>query len=379
MRMANEWSTVVRKGKKMEGLDVSEKNVFVIEQKKKTVIVPAFSGLVKETSVIDRVTVKLTHFNKREFNGYVTREDAKHQIFQALGLDLSLHHGTFFRREDADGQLFITFKLAKVINKEELQYREFWYLKTSKAGKDDTISGEVVYPAMEVLNKVEFQEKEKTQESNIKQLRIDGCGYVLTENQIRHWIGLFANIEGELVEEAEEDNEDGICSGTGVYLVSVKIERRIPNLVPMFGQKVTLSHHGVSRICKKCFKYHKREISCVKGNWHEFVDKFKSDHPRIPDFMFEEDEDYQDSWLCETEKKNEDDNIETESEPEQETSDEEESDKESKYSDMELSLSDTDEFARLLAIGQLKEKEITMLFELRKREKNEKKKKKMNK
>ena len=64
------------------------------------------------------------------------------KIFQALGLDLSLHHETFFRREDADGQLFITFKLAKVINKEDLQYREFWYLKTSKAGKVDTISGE---------------------------------------------------------------------------------------------------------------------------------------------------------------------------------------------------------------------------------------------
>ena len=87
----------------------------------------------------------------------------------------------------------------------------------------------------------------------------------------------------------------------------------------------------------------------------------------------------QDSWLCETEKKTEDDNIENESEPEQEISDEEESDEESKYSDMELRLSDTDEFARLLALGQIKEKEITMLFKLTKREKNQNQKKKMNK
>ena len=49
------------------------------------------------------------------------------------------------------------------------------------------------------------EEQLKTQESNIRQLRIDGCGCLLTEAQIRHWIGLFADIVEELVEEAVED------------------------------------------------------------------------------------------------------------------------------------------------------------------------------
>ena len=63
----------------------------------------------------------------------------------------------------------------------------------------------------------------------------------------------------------------------------------------------------------------------------------------------------------------------------QETSQEEESDEESNYSDMELSLSDTDEFERMSALGYLKEKDIAMLLKIRKRENNENSKKKKNK
>ena len=46
---------------------------------------------------------------------------------------------------------------------------------------------------------------------------------------------------------------------------------------------------------------------------------------------------------------------------------------------MELSLSDTDEFERMSALGYLKEKDITMLLKIRKRDNNENQKKNMNK
>ena len=95
----------------------------------------------------------------------------------------------------------------------------------------------------------------------------------------------------------------------------------------------------------------------------------------------------------ETEKDNEDaleldnvdgdgengDNAENESESEEETNNEEESDEESNYSDIELSLSDTDEFERMSALGYLKKKDITMLLKIRKKDNNENQNKKMNK
>ena len=126
--------------------------------------------------------------------------------------------------------------------------------------------------------------------------------------------------------------------------------------------------------------------------------------------MFDGDEHFHDGWLdgkqeskpkfnvevektIETEKDKEDaleqddvdghgengDNAENESEAEQETSNQEESDEESNYSDLELSLSDTAEFERMSALGYLKQKDITMLLKIRKRENNENQKKKMKK
>ena len=119
--------------------------------------------------MIDRVTVKITHFNKKLFNGFVSREDARHQIFQALGLGLSLHHGTFFKRNEDDGQLFITFKLSKEIDKSELHYSQFWYLKKSLAGMDDTITGEVVFPVMDEVTKIESSISEKGKRDPVQQ------------------------------------------------------------------------------------------------------------------------------------------------------------------------------------------------------------------
>ena len=122
-------------------------------------ITPAFREKIKEL-LISRVTVKVTHFNRKKFEGFISREDAKHQIFQALGLELSMHHGTSFRRDEDDGQLYITFRLNQEINKDDLQHREFCYLKTSKAGKDDMISGEVVYPLMDDNRTIKSTHKE---------------------------------------------------------------------------------------------------------------------------------------------------------------------------------------------------------------------------
>ena len=49
------------------------------------------------------------------------------------------------------------------------------------------------------------------------------------------------------------------------------------------------------------------------------------------------------------------------------------------YNDIKLSLSDTEKFERLSALGHLKEKDIPMLLKIRKRENTENQKKKMNK
>ena len=127
--------------------------------------------------------------------------------------------------------------------------------------------------ADKTITELSSEESFKIQTSNVKQLKIDGSGYLLTENQIRYWIGLYGEIESKFVEEAEEDKEDGIHSGTGSYLVSVRLHRRIPNLIPMFGQKISVSHEGMSRICRDCLTYHKRGVNHMLQNSRKIIQK----------------------------------------------------------------------------------------------------------
>ena len=85
--------------------------------------------------------------------------------------------------------------------------------------------------------------------------------------------------------------------------------------------------------------------------------------------MFEEDEDYQDSWLCETKKEKteeEDLDSETEDELESETEDESESAFEA---EINIVLSETEklDFNRLSFSKNLSEKDIFMLNKLRRK------------
>ena len=157
---------------------------------KRSNIQPAFV----ESETNTRVVVKVTHFNNKKFNGFVTFEDAKYQIFQAIGLELSSHHGTTFMRSEEDDmnnpELFITFKLKQPVQKDQL-HRYFWYLKESDAGFDDKISGEVIFPRLDINiysdTGSDLSVPRVNRCNSVKQVKIEGCHYKLSEAQIRWW------------------------------------------------------------------------------------------------------------------------------------------------------------------------------------------------
>ena len=52
---------------------------------------------------------------------------------------------------------------------------------------------------------------------------------------------IYGDYESGISEEADEDVVDGTCSGTGMYLVSIRLNNPIPNMIPKFGQKITIT------------------------------------------------------------------------------------------------------------------------------------------
>ena len=211
---------------------------------------------------------------------------------------------------------------------------------------------------------------------------------MLTESQIRSWIDLYGEIKSDFVEEAEEDKEDGSSAGTGAYLVSVKLLARIPNMIPMFGQKITISHEGIAVICKKCYYYHKKGVECSKRGWQDYVSEFKADHPRIMEMMFEvgdvifgkqeegtEKENYEPNFKDEeTDETNEheivnasEEQSESEDNPEDESSESSEESEQESQTDIVLSQVEKIEFDELCSSGTCTEKEILKILKMRRR------------
>ena len=115
-------------------------------KQEKSTIDPLYLG---EEPGFDRIVVRPTHFNKTDFDGYITCEEAN-LIRKAINLEENVHGTTFYRNRD--GVLFITFKLVNNLTKEVIRNtikKYFWFKKTSSTGHLDFFSGEVVHPMWE--------------------------------------------------------------------------------------------------------------------------------------------------------------------------------------------------------------------------------------
>jgi hypothetical protein len=105
-------------------------------------------------------------------------------------------------------------------------------LKTSKAGKGVKISGEIIYAYIEEEKEQDQEEETYTASENIKQLRIDGSGHKLSEEQSFNWIDSYRQMLEDIKEEATFDEVDSELSGTGAYLVRVRFHKRLPKTSP---------------------------------------------------------------------------------------------------------------------------------------------------
>ncbi len=101
------------------------------------------------------------------------------------------------------------------------------------------ISGEVILPRFEDIP-VNYDPTVVKKVETGSTLCIYGCDYKLSLSQILGWIEIYGKVLGLLEEKAVSDESDGSSMGTGTYIAIVKLEKKIPNMLPMFGQKVTV-------------------------------------------------------------------------------------------------------------------------------------------
>ena len=178
----------------------------------------------------------------------------------------------------------ITFRLRRGISEETIKEElnsHFWYEKLSKDGDMNKIRGCVVYPKL--VGEVDNEDKEVNKD--IKDVRIEGSNYELQEDQILSWLKNYGTVESRIEEEAivvkDDRGGEDVVVGTGTYLVQMKINKLIPNILPIQGKKIKVWYQSVKKQCRDCFSYHKREQKCNKKSFAEYLQSFKDENPRI--------------------------------------------------------------------------------------------------
>ena len=189
--------------------------------------VPGFQERKRE------LVVRPRFYNGRPFAGFVTYLEAKHNLYkEAMGMGTNNLHGIAFIR-DAQDRLAIVFNLKTEIERSELQ-TNYGYYRTNRAGDQDWIECDVDCPGLEPR----LPSKEAIlSESNYKTVKLEGCNYQLKEDEVREWLGLYGNIMGPIQEETfVDDEQDGADNGNGNYTVKMRLNREMPNVIPMFDQ-----------------------------------------------------------------------------------------------------------------------------------------------
>ena len=97
------------------------------------------------------------------------------------------------------------------------------------------------------------------QDDGTRLIKIEGCEYRVTKEQIVNWLECYGEVKSEIKEDhwidENEEEEDG-SNRSGIYSVLMKLERDIPELLPMYGRRIKIYHRGIQKFCKNCFGKH---------------------------------------------------------------------------------------------------------------------------
>ena len=237
----------------------------------------------------DEIEVEIQTKNKKRFTGSITPIEAKHLIYKGLGYtDHSNFDGV---RINYKGKLIVTFKLIQPINIDELdtvEHFDFKRISTTNGKRNEEIIGCRVRGIRYRPTMVSSFDN-VAREDGVKVVKIEGCEYRVTKDEILQWLSHYGEVTSELEEDCfREETESQGNNRTGNYTVMMKLEKQIPQLLPMCGKRVKMYHAGIQKLCTNCFGPHKKQHceAAEKVPWVQYVRRFIEENEEIQPHLF---------------------------------------------------------------------------------------------
>jgi hypothetical protein len=119
--------------------------------------------------------------------------------------------------------------------------------------------------------------EEETNIDDFKHVKFADCSYQLSQEELISWLKLYGIVEGEQF----KVEESGKKYGNGKFMLKMRIQRALQELVLMQRQKIKINSQGIKKICKNCFAFHKEICKEQRRDWSEYVKAFMKNNPWI--------------------------------------------------------------------------------------------------
>ena len=122
----------------------------------------------------------------------------------------------------------------------------------------------------------QIEEEDEPAEPNVFDVTVSGCDYCVDEGEVRQWLGLYGETFGLLSENTyKEDIPTAKPTGNGTYTIKMRLDRPIPQFLPMYGKKVRIDHRSQHIMCTNCYGKHPRKVcKSEKVGWMDYVASF---------------------------------------------------------------------------------------------------------
>ena len=241
--------------------------------------------------------VAVETLNGEKFLGTITPLEAKFNIYkEGLGFeDFSNFDGA---RIGFRGVPLVVFKFKTPINVDELYpIQNFQFVrKTSRQGKSfsDVIGCKI--RGLRAPNPAGQTARPRAppplQDDGTRMVKIEGCEYRVPKSALVELMTVYGEVLSDVSEILFKDGMDpnSVEAGTnrsGIYAVQVKLNKPIPQLIPIMGKRLKIQYPGVQRLCTNCFgRHNKQNCQSRKVTWSEYTNKFKESNPDFPRELF---------------------------------------------------------------------------------------------
>jgi hypothetical protein len=94
-----------------------------------------------------------------------------------------------------------------------------------------------------------------------RRIKIEGCEYHIPKETLIEFLGYYGDIISPFTEEllGDDANKEGTGDGTnrtGNYLVTMRLNKEITQLLPILGRKIKIQYPGIHRQCTNCSGNH---------------------------------------------------------------------------------------------------------------------------